>query len=203
MTSPPLRGFGVDLVSERDLASRVQGTLERFYAIERIADVGAFVASAPGGREQLLVRQADDGAVELRLELPALERNLDSLCQIIEGVSHFVYVATRVTIGRASTALELEIQAEVDKYVVLSGDLESLDVERSARLREHLYDRIAFLHGEESQLGERYRVANQTASRFVRKLERAHLTERRYGALRRELHRFFRSGQEDKLRLAA
>jgi DNA-binding MarR family transcriptional regulator len=87
--------------------------------------------------------------------------------------------------------------------VVLSGDLESLDVERSARLRERLYERIAYLHAAHSELGERYRVANQTASRFVHKLERGHLAERRFGELRRDLHHFFRAGQEDKLRLAA
>ena len=185
------------------LASRVQGTLERLYGIERVADVEAFVSSAAGGREQLLVRQAQDGTVEMRLELPALDARLDSVCQIIEGVSHFVYVSSRATMDRTSTALELEIQAEVDKYVVLSGDFESLDVSRSARLRERLYEHIAFTHAAQSELGERYRVANHTASRFVHKLERAHLTERRYGALRQELHRFFRSGQEDKLRLAA
>ncbi len=198
-----LRGFGVDIVTEHDLAKQVQDRIEGFYGIERIADVGAFVEPATGGREKLLVREAQDGAVEIRLELPTLERSLDSVCQIIEGVSHFVYVSMRATQNHSATALELEIQAEVDKYVVLSGDLESLDVERSARLRERLYEHIGYLHAAESELGERYRVANQTASRFLHKLERAHVTTRRFGELRRELHQFFRAGQEEKLRLAA
>ena len=50
--------------------------------------------------------------------------------------------------------------------------------------------------------GERYRVANRTALRFLRRLERTHVAHRRFGELRRELHEFFRSGQEEKLRLA-
>jgi hypothetical protein len=193
-----LRGFGVDII-----AMRVQQAIEGFYDIDHVADVSAFVRPATGGREKLLVREAHDGVVEMRLELPAMEQDLDSVCQVIEGVSHFVYVATRATQGRVATVLELEIQAEVDKYVVLSGNIESLDVARSARLRDQLYERNAYLHEQNTEMGERYRVANEAANRFTRKLERAHVAHRRFGDLRRDLHQFFRAGQEDKLRLAA
>jgi hypothetical protein len=198
-----LRGFGVDIVREREMACRVQESLEGFYGIDRIVDVGEFVRHAGDSRETLLVRASGDGSVEMMLELPTLTRDLDGVCQIIEGVSHFVYVATRASQDRPATALELEIQAEVDKYIVLAGDLESLDVERSARLRERLYERVAYLHVEQTELGERYRVANRAASRFLRRLEARYLTERRFGELRRELSAFFHVGQEDKLRLAA
>ena len=194
-----LRGFGVDIVREREIACKVQSSIEKFYGIDRVADVGDYVKHGPG-REQLLVRHASDGAVEMLLELPKTSGDLDGVCQIIEGVSHFVYVTTRAAEDRAATALELEIQAEVDKWVVLAGDIESLDVDRSASLRERLFERVAFLHVEQSELGERYRLANQTALRFLRRLERTHVAHRRFGALRRELHAFFRSGQEDKLR---
>ena len=190
-----LRGFGVDLL----LASRVQTSIERFYDLERVADVAPFVTRA-SGREKLLVREADDGAVEMTLELPAHRGDLDGYCQIIEGVSHFVYVATRAAQDRATTALELEMQAEVDKWVVLAGELESLDVARSAALRARLFENVSYVDGEHT---ERYRVANRTALRFLRRLERTHVAERRFDALRRELHAFFRSGQEDKLRRAA
>ncbi len=198
-----LRGFGVDIVREREIACRVQASLEGFYGIDRVADVGEFVRHAGASRETLLVRASNDGSVEMMLELPTLTRDLDGVCQIIEGVSHFVYVATRASQDRSATALELEIQAEVDKYIILAGDLESLDVERSARLRERLYEGVAYLHVEETELGERYRVANRAASRFLRRLEARYVTERRFGELRRELSAFFHVGQEDKLRLAA
>ncbi len=198
-----LRGFGVDIVKEREIACRVQASLEGFYGIDRVVDVGEFVRHAGDNRETLLVRDAGDGSLEMMLELPTLTRDLDGVCQIIEGVSHFVYVATRASQDRTATALELEIQAEVDKYVVLAGDIESLDVERSARLRERLYEQVAFLHGETSELGERYRIANRVASRFVRRLEARYVGERRFGEMRREMHAFFRVGQEEKLRSAA
>ena len=196
MTS--LRGFGVDIVREREIACRVQASIERFYGIARVADVADFITHGQG-REQLLIRDAGDGAVEIRLELPRIDDDLDGVCQIIEGVSHFVYVATRATQDRTTTALELEIQAEVDKYVVLAGDLEALDVDRSARLRTRLYDRVTF---STTLLEERYRIANATALRFTRRLEKTHVAERRYSALRNELNAFFASGQEEKLRRA-
>jgi hypothetical protein len=203
LRSASLRGFGVDIVKEREIACRVQTSLERFYGIDRIASVGDFVRRATGERETLFVRQASDGAVEMALELPTMTSDLDGVCQIIEGVSHFVYVATRASQDRTTTALELELQAEIDKYVVLSGDIESLDVERSSALRERLYERVAFLHAKESELGERYRVANRAASRFVRRLEMTHVAERRFTSLRRDLHEMFHAGQEHKLRLCA
>lgn len=176
----------------------MQSSIERFYGISRVADVSDFITHG-AGREQLIVREADDGAVELRLELPRIDDDLDGVCQIIEGVSHFVYVARRASQDRKATALELEIQAEVDKYVVLAGDLETLDVSRSARLRNRLYERVTF---NNAMLEERYRIANDTALRFTRRLEKTHVAERRYSALRNELHAFFASGQEDKLRRA-
>ena len=184
-----LRGFGVDLI-----ASRVQESIEGFYELERVADVSDYIVQAE--REQLLVRHTDDG-LELRLELPP-----DDLVQIIEGVSHFVYVATRASQDRAATALEMEMQAEVDKWLLLAGDFESLDVARSAALRAKLFEKVGYAHEEGSELGERYRVANRTALRFVRRLERTHVAERRFAELRRELRDFFRGGQEEKLRLA-
>ena len=200
-TSDSLRGFGVDIVREREVACSVQASIERFYDLERVADVGHFVTKSEG-RERLYVRDAGD-VVEMVLELPRLGQGIDGLCQIIEGVSHFVYVATRASQDRASTALELEVQAEVDKYVVLAGDVASLDVDKSAALRARLYENVEYADAEDSELGERYRVANRTALRFLRRLELAYVAERRFGDWRRELNEFFRSGQEEKLRRAA
>jgi hypothetical protein len=194
-----LRGFGVDIVRELEIARTVQSSIEHFYGIDHVADVADYCTHGLG-REQLFVRKASDGAVELMLELPKIDGGLDGVCQIIEGVSHFVYVATRAAQDRATTALELELQAEVDKWVILAGDLEMLDVDRSAMLRNRLYERVTYSN---ALLEERYRLANDTALRFIRRLERTHVAERRFSALRNELHAFFACGQEEKLRAGA
>ena len=206
-----LEGNGVGLVREIALASRIQRGLEALYRLDRGADVDAFVTHADEGeREALFVRESDDG-LELLLRVPRLgDRSvdvegagLDPLCQIIEGVSHFVYLADRASHDREATQLELELQAEVDKYVVLASALaqdESFDERRSRRLRERLYENVGFVHQADTVEGERYRVANGCAHRFTRRLERDYVTRARFGELRGELRRFFHMGQGAKLR---
>ncbi|HEY8086359.1 MAG TPA: hypothetical protein VIF09_00890 [Polyangiaceae bacterium] len=200
-----LEGNGAGLVRERALATRVQDGLERLYRLDRVVDVGDFVKGADAGeREALLLRESDDGALEMSLRLPSLdaEAGLDALCQIIEGVSHFVYVVERARAGREATQLELEVQAEVDKWVVLAASMrEAFDEERSAALRTRLYERVSFDHPASTEHGERYRVANDVANRFVRRLERQYVGRARFSEMRGELLRFFHVGQEEKLRL--
>jgi hypothetical protein len=200
-----LEGNGVELVRERALAARVQAGLERLYLLDRVADVGDYLRGAEAGeREALLLREAHDGAIEMTLRLPPLEEEggLDPLCQIIEGVSHFVYVVERARVDREATQLEMELQAEVDKWVVLAASLRGgIDVHRSADLRARLYERVSFEHDEASEAGQRYRVANDAAHRFVRRMERDYVGRARFGEMRVELRRFFSVGQEEKLRL--
>ena len=143
----------------RALALRVQAALERLYQLERVASVEDFVESGgTGEREVLLLREDPGGDLQLRLTLPALPASsdvlpFDTICQIIEGVSHFVYVAERVRVGRAATQLELELQAEVDKWVVLAASMRSFDAGRSATLRARLYEGFAFVHDDGSDAG--------------------------------------------------
>ena len=206
MKSDALAGNGVALVRERAMAKAVQEALERVYQLDRVADVADYVHgddASDGTREALLVRAAPDGAIEMRLHLPQIQSDthLDAFCQIIEGVSHFVYVVDRARANREATQLELELQAEVDKWVVLAAATRSFDLVRSAALRERLYERVTFAHDAATELGERYRVANDAAHRFVRRLERDYVRQARYREMRAALRGFYRGGQEEKLRL--
>jgi hypothetical protein len=199
-----LAGNGANLIRERNMAARVQEALERLYGVDRVVDVGDFLdRAADGQRETLVVREDEGGDVLVSLKLPALGRQagLDGFCQVIEGVSHFVYVVERVRSGRAATQLELELQAEVDKWVVLAASLANLDADSSAALRARLYERVVFVHDAASELGERYRIANDAANRFVRRLERDCVGTARFVELRARLRQFFHVGQEEKLRL--
>lgn len=206
-----LSGNGVMLVRERALARTVQTALERLYRIDDGTPVDAFVMAAEENeREALLVREHEDG-LEIALRVPAMrdaeEHNLDSLCQIIEGVSHFVMLAERARTERATSHLELEMQAEVDKYVVLVAASASregtFDLAKSMSLRERLYDAVTFVHSEASEIGMRYRTANRAAARFVRRIEREYAESRRIDEMREKLRQFFAGNQEEKLRLAA
>jgi hypothetical protein len=210
-----LEGNGVHFVRERGVATAIQKALERTYQLDRVADVDAFVQPAlDGEREALLVRESDDGTVEVELRLPLLgereldvtgDQDLDPLCQIIEGVSHFVYLTDRAEGGRVATQLEMELQAEVDKYVILAGAIHAspgaLHPRSSERLRRRLYETVSFQHPEGTELGDRYRIANHLAARFVRSLEQRYLASGQFVEMRGELRRFYRMGQEEKIRV--
>lgn len=149
-------------------------------------------------RESLLLRE-QDGELEMALLLPnAAPSDHDGWLQLAEGVSHFVYVANRARQELPSTQLELELQAEVDKFVLLV--LEQLPYDRGDALdmHERLYERVRFLHAAGTEQGDRYRVANNLAARFVRRLLEAGGAEA-HAALRR----FYRAGQAEKIWLVA
>ncbi len=210
VTQRALEGNGAGLVREIALASRIQRGLESLYRLERAVDVDAFVTHAEEGeREALFLRESAEG-LEVMLRIPHLgERSvdmdsahLDPLCQIIEGVSHFVYLADRASREREATQLELELQAEVDKYVILGSALHDFDERASRRLRERLYEGVGFVHAEGTELGDRYRMANGCARKFTARLEREYVTRARFRELQGELRRFFHMNQSEKLRAA-
>lgn len=197
-----LAGNGAGLIREIALASRIQRGLENLYRIDRSADVDDFVTHAGDGEREALLLRETEGGLELSLRLPRLDGALDPVCQIIEGVSHFVYIANRAARAQETTQLELELQAEVDKYIVLAASIERFDAGKSRELRERLYDGVSFTHEPGTTLGDRYRVANDRARRFTGRLEREFIAPSRFRELRDELRRFFHLSQAEKLRAA-
>jgi hypothetical protein len=156
----------------------------------------------------VFVRDGDEG-VEVAVALPAagLEPpggplDLDTLCQVVEGVSHFVYLAECVRRRRPTTLLELELQAEVDKFVVLAfGPLARADLDTVRAVHASLYERVAYLHDAASEDGERYRLANDLAARLCARFRRPQRGQiARSG--REALVRFYRHGQQGKIRFA-
>ena len=139
-------------------------------------------ARAP--REQLLLREAD-GELAMALFVDAaalanLERNdpaarLDDdnftdFCLAVEGVSHFVYLALRAAQSRPVSQLELELQAEVDKFaccLLVAGT--------AASLRRRLYGDVVYADDLDADERERYRTANREAGRYAAALERRFL----------------------------
>ena len=178
---------------------RLQRTLERYYGLERAPDVVRFVAPGDGEtREHLLVRETDD-ALEIKLVLPPIAPEFglnDGFLQLLEGVSHFLYLVERARTGLPATQLELELQAEVDKFVLLAFSPSPLSLERRA-LHEQLYEHVTYLHDANTELGERYRLANDLAARFT-----SRLLDAESARARGLLQRFYRAGQGDKIRLA-
>ncbi|HEX9294255.1 MAG TPA: hypothetical protein VF881_00415 [Polyangiaceae bacterium] len=188
-----------------DVAARVQRGLEQFYRLERAPSVAPFLRpSSDGEREAVLIRDAEDGAVEIEVCAPQLssDPDLDSLCQLIEGVSHFVYVADRARRELPATQLELELQAEIDKYVLFVLRRDPFDAAFARHVHGRLYERVHFCHPEGTEAGDRYRLANDLAARLVRRMEVLYAQKGRLAELRDALTRFYGMGQAEKLGFA-
>jgi len=181
--------------------SRVQRRIETYYGLEGAPNVVRFTSAADDGeREVLLVRESGD-AVEMALRVPEGPHEdgpEDAFLQLLEGVSHFVFLAERVRVGLPTTQLELELQAEVDKFVLLGlepdddGDGD-IDVRRMHR---RLFEGATYLHPAGTVEGERYRLANDLAARLA-----ARLIDREAVEVRGILRRFYRAGQAEKIGL--
>jgi hypothetical protein len=128
----------------------------------------------------------------LRRMRPSLSdaTGLDAYCVATEGVSHFVYLAHRAAEERQVSLLELELQAEVDKFVHLAGKLTEHE-----RLFEQLFERYALRDGLDDESSARYHTASRAAARFCHKLLGC-------GARLERAREFFRQSLEGKLRLA-
>lgn len=123
-------------------------------------------------------------------------------CLAAEGVSHLVYLKFRSDHEEPVRELELELQAEVDKYAIglLSGFGVGVLKERSRLLRKRLFDDAAFLDDEETERGQRYREAHRRAARYAASLEARFVDRGALADLEVELKRFYRLGLEEKLK---
>jgi hypothetical protein len=201
----------------------VQRRLEALYALDTQAPVTDFVlseeeaAAYPGGGSRTLVTQEGDlvalGVVLERDTFALLagadprvrldQGNLGAFCTLTEEVSHFVYLHFCARTSRSVTQLELELQAEVDKYLT-AVFLLCLQNEGavSARLRDLLFRRYRLAARLSAEQAERYRAASVLAYRYCSYLESHYLRSSRstrLADLAREARRFYRLGQREKL----
>lgn len=196
--APPSDALCLELV-------RVQRQLEAVYELEPTPSIGPFVRVDPAdAREQLLVREQAD-TVDIIVLLPRASAEaflskdamleLDAYLGAIEGISHFIHLADRARTELSTTLLELELQAEVDKFVILSGAPENQNTTDLVSLHRRLYHEVRFLHPSASEHGERYRLANDLAARLWSQLIRKGPA----AAHRDTLKRFYRASQAEKI----
>jgi hypothetical protein len=170
--------------------------------------------------EELLLAETADGAgVALYLDPEILSRleaadphhaltenNLADYCTALEGVSHFVYSTWRLERDLPVSLLELETQAEVDKYAITIFLLARQQGGGSypAQVHARLFDRVNFDVRLEPDQYERYRTAHRCAAHYCRRLERRFVNRGmlKIEAMVRELRSFYRLRHAAKLRHA-
>ena len=184
----------------------IQRHLEAIYAIEA-PDIHDFLVDAATvravlgdaarpAREWVLVRQTDEDVdiavyfheddvrdVNGRTPAAAVREALPAWAAVTEGVSHFLLLARRAARDETVSLLELETQAEVDKYVTAR-----LHVGPDPSLRRRLFHDAGSAPGLGPDEAARYREAGRLADRYCARLERA----RDIAALLAELRAFYR-----------
>ena len=181
---------------------RVQRQIETIYELEPTPAITPFVrVDGEDAREQLLVRESSDG-VDVVVLLPKssaqaflardADAELDAYLGAIEGISHFVHLADRARTELSTTLLELELQAEVDKFAILAAAREGKGL---VHLHRRLYENVRFLHESQTERGQRYRLANDLAARLWSRL----LEPEAQSGRRDMLKRFYRASQAGKI----
>ena len=191
------------LLSDRRRLHAAVGAGSRHAADEQVY----VVEEEQGVRVGLFLDRGVLERLERRDPLDALdEANLADFCTALEGVSHFHYLVWSLARGRNVSLLELELQAEVDKYATAVA---LMTRQRAGSfpgaLHAQLFHAVSFLPQLDEISRHRYQEANRHAARFCRSLEERFLRARRQRPELwvAELRRFFRRGHQEKIRQLA
>ncbi len=123
--------------------------------------------------------------------------NLQEHCHATEGVSHFVMLSWSALEGRRVRALDLELQAEIDKAsTVLLLDRGATGGAGARDLLRRLFDGATFADHLDPGERDRYREAHRLAARYSRHL--ASLLDEGVDRLLAELRALYRLPAEDK-----
>jgi hypothetical protein len=205
----------------------MQRALEAMYRLQTSIDVAEFVTTdadwahallgaseQPIGESVFVRSQGDDLDLSVYLDATVLERlaaaetdtdggppDLNDLCIALEGVSHFLYLVTRALGFRQTTPFEMELQAEVDKFLVLSRLLSLDGMGPQGHLHHCLFEAMTLRPGMGNALAQRYVDANRYAGKYCRYLQSTyHSTTLAKARLYDELYCFYRLPQPEKVR---
>ena len=207
---------------------RLQGIIRRTYDLGSQPSVSEFLVTCPQAAmrlglvpglrpidEQVLV-VADGDNIDLAVYLnpTVLNRlrredpldelhdgNLSDFWTALEGVSHFVCLAWNAARNKQVTQLELELQAEVDKFVTTAL---LVAAQGDGKVPPDLHHWLFELPSVDDSLDEerttRYTRANRYAGRYCLELIRRYLRDGRNRSMMPELRRFYRFSQRRKIR---
>ena len=211
--------------------NELQQRLEFIYAIRTTYQVEAFVTTNrqliqtlennPACRclpEKLLIQTSSDGLdVSLYLDKTLVDQlaqyevadqsitdDLEIFCTVVEGISHFVYLIWRVQQGYTVSLLELELQAEVDKYIMAAAFLAQ---HNRGRIPHHLHAQLFDHCHFDPQLNptelHRYQQANVFARHYCGELHNTLIAHGNSYAVTRDIRRFYRLWHTQKIQYIA
>ena len=182
----------------------LQHWIEDTYQLESGSDLSPFLLAKrdlrhflkPGDpfrqAEEVVLLTESGGECFLGLYLQPKGSRLHRLLTTLEGVSHLRLLLHRLDSGEEISRLELELQAEVDKFVYLRQ--QGTETDPSFHLR-----RASKLPGLSPEQRRLYDDSLRLANRYCQKLEREFFATRSRDGLLRELRQFYRMSHWRKL----
>lgn len=192
---------------------QIQQALEQLYRFQSPISVVDFLVPTDGVREKIIIRESPHHFdLALLMGPPILEilkhqnpwknldrNNLDAFCIAVEGVSHLLYLARHAALEKRVTQLELEIQAEVDKYLLVSLLLRE-QKKPTAYLMNLLFDNFQLTPRLKREEQERYLMANHFAKKFCGFLERNFIRHKKWRTALAQARHFYHLNHWSKLR---
>lgn len=205
------------------ILNRIFERIDTTYDLDLEVDVQDFLLSrdeymrlgAPHRGASVLVQQ--QSTKELRLGVYITEESLDklsgldlsrdlpprsfaALCEAIEELSHFAYLVFNASAKRRVTQLELELQAEVDKYLTTALMIASNNGGRVPHdLMDRLFEDFCVRDDLDGRTRDRYLDASSFASRYCYHLNRRLTDRSKLRSVLSEIRRFYRLSQLGKI----
>jgi len=202
------------------MLQQMQSLIARLNDVSVAHDVSHFLISRTqpvASDEQVYIVETDEGAelavyidpvVLLRLQThnpieQLTDANLADFCTALEGVSHFQYLSWCIEHERPVSLIELELQAEVDKYTTaLWLLLQQTSGYFPHGLHSRMFSQISYVKELNQIELKRYQDVNRHAANYCQHIDQRYLRgrQRRVEYWMRELGDFYRSSHHAKLR---
>lgn len=208
------------------MLDKMQQRLERIYEVQAGLDVHDFLITdhefvahmdehhgLRQSPEKLLVSQDDehlDVSLYIKQDIIDLlhsddpmvnlhEGNICAYLIALEGVSHLIYLAWNARYERSISLFELELQAEVDKYIftmILLANQQDYDLPPG--LLNRLFLQHTYASDMDSEEKDRYERANYYAYHYCKSLQHNCIDNKRKSFFN-ELRRFYRLTSHHKI----
>lgn len=194
---------------------RVDHSVNDFLITDKMLADHLSCESSNNNDERLLISQHEDG-IDLSLYISAdVYKHLENshpinlvkqgkyseFCLMLEGVSHFLYVVWNANHHRQVTMLEMELQAEIDKFILMQALVDHEQEYDSIRnLRNWLFENNAYDSELNSNELERYEQANYYAAKYCMALQQNYKLSGLNRELLNDLRRLYRMSQQEKMR---
>lgn len=193
--------------------SQLQRELEKIYSLQNFAPVELFLMTKeelsqanPSSlhKPQVLFQERDGEAflgvylgeeTKRRLEQNGVEKApLHDFCLATEEISHFVYLSHCASLEKKVSLLDLEVQAEVDKFLLASRYYAS-----DPRLFPKLFQEVEFRKELDSKEHQRYQEANRLGAKMAKWLQTKIRTRELGASVLGFLRNFYRMESQNKL----